>query len=520
MSFREQVPDCIRFWIYILFLAVFQFSNGMYFTAMSQMQGTHSITMDDVKMTSHAVLIGLTFYFPLAFRLKFRFTNRTCLIIAAAGLLICNLAVPVIDNPVLLILVGYIAGFFRLFGTFECFSSILPKIAPTHNYAVFLSFVFFVVLGVIHVFDALALQVIYYYDWQHLHLLATGLMLSVILMAWTMMRPFRPMPKMPLYGIDWPGMILWSIFIMSLIFVAQYGYQLDWLHSPYIRTALGVSSISLAFNIWRMTYIRHPFLEAAAFRVNNLTALLAAFLFLGILLASKNTLQNTFTGAVLHWDSYNTRSLKWFEFTGAFLGAVFSWYALVRLKWSHKLLTFSGFSMILIYVASMYFLVSPATSAERLYLPLVCCNFGHVAIFIALTVYIQATAPFRNYFQVLCILGFVRTGIASPIGDAIYRSGMTGLMNKHLAEIGSHVSVSLQSSVNNLEFIGTEAMISTLQELYGYTFIFGIAVLILIALYHFRKKLAQPFRALESHYISVRQALLSSSRLNSMARFT
>lgn len=504
MAFKRWVPDRLRFWIYILFLAVFQFSNGMYFTAMSQMQGTHSMTMDDVKMMSHAVLVGLTIYFPLAFRLKFRFTNRSCLLSAASGLAICNIITPYVDNTPLLVTLGFTAGFFRLFGTFECLSSILPKIAPKHDYAVFLSFVFFVVLGVIHVFDVLALRIIYYYDWQHLHLLATGLLLSVILMAGILMRPFRPMPKMPLFGIDWLGMILWSIFILSLIFVAQYGFRLEWLHSPYIRAALGCASFSLAFNMWRMNYTRHPFLEPEAFKVRNLVALLIAFLFLGILLASKNTLQNTFTGAVLHWDSFNTRMLKWCEFIGVFLGALFSRHLLVNLKWSHKRLTFLGFTMILIYVASMYSLISPDTAIERLYLPLICCNFGHVSIFIALTVYIQATAPFKNYFQVLCILGFVRTGIASPIGDAIYKSGMNGLMNKHLAEIGNHVNIGLQDSIGNIDSIGNEAMMSTLQELYGYTFIFGVAVLILIAVYHLRKTLTKPIPTIKSLYSAYR----------------
>lgn len=54
--------------------------------------------------------------------------------------------------------------------------------------------------------------------------------------------------------------------------------------------------------------------------------------------------------------------------------------------------------MVLVYVAAMYFLVTPNTCIEQLYLPLMCCSFGHLAIFIALTVYIQATAPFKNYF--------------------------------------------------------------------------------------------------------------------------
>lgn len=507
MTFKEWVPDKYRFWVYILFLVAFQFSNGMYFTAMSQMQGEMSITMNDVKMMSHAVLIGLTLYFPLAFRLKFCFTNRASLIIAATGLAVCNLIVPYIDQPFLLVVLGFVAGFFRLYGTFECFSNILPKITPTYNYPVFLSFVFFVVLGVIHVFDAISMQIIYYYDWQHLHMLAIGLLLIVILLASILMRPFRAMPKMPLFGIDWLGMILWAIFILSAIFVVQYGYQLDWFHSPYIRIAMGATCISLGFNIARMNYIRHPFLEIAAFRVNNLTHLLLAFLFLAILLASKNTLQNTYTGGVLHWDALNLSKLKWFEFLGSLLGAGFSWYALIRLKWSHKLITFIGFAMILIYVASMYFLVTPYTNIEKLYLPLMCCGFGHLAIFIALTVYIQATAPFKNYFQVLCILGFVRTGIGSPIGDAIYQQGITGLMNKHLAEIGNQVNIGLLNSMEQLGHIGTEAMVSTIRELYGYTFIFGIGVLVLLAGSRFKKHVKKPIPSLRLLY-----TLLSKKR--------
>lgn len=83
MNFREWVPDSARFWLYICFLAVFQFSNGFYFTTMAQVVGERNVTMNDAHMFGQAVLIGLTFYFPLAFRLKFRFTNRTSLTVAA-----------------------------------------------------------------------------------------------------------------------------------------------------------------------------------------------------------------------------------------------------------------------------------------------------------------------------------------------------------------------------------------------------------------------------------------------------
>lgn len=75
-----------------------------------------------------------------------------------------------------------------------------------------------------------------------------------------------------------------------------------------------------------------------------------------------------------------------------------------------------------------------------------------------LTVYAQATADFKYYFQTLCLLGFVRTGIGGPIGDALLSTGMTGLMNLR----------------PDLEL--------TIRELYGYTTMLGVAVICLILL--------------------------------------
>jgi MFS family permease len=476
LSFKEFVPDPLRFWLYILFLICFQFSNGMYFAAMNEMSGSLSLTPDDVKMLGNAVLVGLTMYFPLAFRLKFRFSNRTCLIIAASVLITINLIVPHVTSFPLLVVLCFVAGFFRLFGTFECFSSLLPKIAPTHNYAVFLSFVFFVVIGFIHVFDIAASHIMYYLNWHYIHYFAVGLLLTVILGAFVLMRNFRQMPKQLLYGIDWLGMLLWSIFILSAIFVVQYGEQMDWFHSPYIRAATGISILALMANVLRMRHIRHPFIDIQAFKARNLFNLLILFLFLDILLSTQQVLQNTYTAAVLHLDQLNTVNLYWFDVLGMLLGALFSWYALTKLKWRHKLVCFIGMSFIVLYIIQMYYLITPYTNIEKLYFPLICCGFGHVIVFIALTVYAQATAPFKNYFQVLCILGLIRTGIGAPIGDAIYLRALE-------AEISIHSSITV-----------------ALRELFGLSIVFGIFVLIVIAASRFRRQVGMPIPTIKRMY--------------------
>ncbi|GHV00860.1 EmrB/QacA family drug resistance transporter [Bacteroidia bacterium] len=468
MSFREWVPDGARFWIYILFLMCFQFSGGIYFAAMESVAGTLSLTPDDVRMLGNTVLVGLTLYFPLAFRLKFRFTNRTCLMVAAVVLTAVNLVVPHVRSMPVLTVLCFVAGFFRLWGTFECFSSILPRVAPTHNYAVFLSLVFFVVLGFVHVFDIAASYIMYYYSWPYIHYAAAGLLLVVLLGACVLMRPFRPMPRMPLYGVDWLGMALWATFVLAAIFVAQYGQQLEWFHSPRIRAAAGISCLALAANMLRMRHIRHPFIDPEAFRARNIVNLLLLFLFLDVLLASQHVLQNVFTGAVLHLDQLNAVNLYRFDVVGMLLGALFSWFALAKLKWHHKLVCFVGMALVTLYAAMMYTLLTPGMETWRLYLPLICCGIGHVMVFISLTTYAQATVPLRNYFQVLCILGFVRTGIGGPLGEAIYTRALEAQTSLH------------------------PSMTVALRELFGWSIVLGVLVLILIAASRFKDRVGMP----------------------------
>jgi hypothetical protein len=492
MSFKDFVPNSLRFWIYMLFLAIFQFSNGIYWTEMSFMEGELGIFSNDTKLMSYAVLVGLTMYFPVAFRLKFFWTNRTCLIIAASTLLVCNLLIPHIHSTPILILLCFIAGFARLFGTFECLSNVLPKVAPTHNYSVFLSLVFFVVLGVISAFDIATTNLIYYFNWEYVHLLAIGLLLVVILIAFIFMQPFRQMPKMKLYGIDWLGMLLWSIFILSLVFIFQYGEQFEWLEGgEHIRVALGIAFISLGINIWRTFNVRHPFIEKEAWNSKNLVNMLLIFLLLDILLTAKLQLQNIFTMEILQFDVLNNASIKWFEVIGMLSGAFFSYFAITHLKLHKKFITFIGMFFVVLYCFIMYFLITPELNIEMLYLPVLFCAFGQVVIFITLTVYAQATAPFKNYFQVVCILGFVRTGIGAPIGEAIYSRALTGLFEKNLSLLG-------EVGANNYL-----PLLISLQELYGYSVILGICVLIIIAGSRFQKHIGRPMPIIRRMYAIV-----------------
>ena len=460
-NFRDWVPEWARVALYVFFLVGFQFTNGMYFTAFEQMKGGMGLSSGDVAMMGQTVLIGLSFYFPLAFRLKFRFPNKWNFIIAASVQILCNLIFPHLSTMPARLLVCYLGGFCRLYGTFECFSNLLGVITPTYNYAVFLSVVFFIVLGCINVFDWVQIRIIDTFGWAAMHTAAIAYLLLIIVLALVFMKTFRPVNKMPLYGINWLGMIVWSIFILSLIYVFCYGNQLEWLASNRIRIALGVALFCLAYGVWAMFNLRHPFIHKEAFGMRNFWRFMGIFLILDILLSTQTVLQNTFCSAIMGMDYISLSNLKWLDFLGQGLGAIFCYLALTKWHWHTRWMTAVGLGFVLLYTIMMHFLVSYTTPTAALALPLILCGMGHVTIFITLTVYVQANANFTYYFEMLCLLGFIRTGVGGPMGDAIFERSLSAL-----------------APYNGL--------VDSLRELYGFAALIGTVAVVAILLTRFR----------------------------------
>lgn len=92
--FRRFVPRRVQPWMYVFMAVTFQVSGGLYLGTLNQMVGETSWMREDLMMCQYANLAGMAIYFPLLFRMKFRFTNKTLLCWAAGGMLACNLLVP------------------------------------------------------------------------------------------------------------------------------------------------------------------------------------------------------------------------------------------------------------------------------------------------------------------------------------------------------------------------------------------------------------------------------------------
>ena len=223
--FRDFVPEGVRPWIYLLFAFFFQLSGSVYFAQSAQMMGEWSLMREDVQMIAMMGVVGVNMPFPFLFRFKLRFTNQQLLINAAVIILVCNLLTLWVTWVPALCAISYVAGFFKLCGTFECFSNIRLWLSPKQDFGVFLPSLYIIILAAMPASNWIAQHLLVVCgSWHAMHWFMAALMLVIILVQFTCCRPWRMMPRpLPLVSLDWLGCFLWSAVMIEIIWLFTYG---------------------------------------------------------------------------------------------------------------------------------------------------------------------------------------------------------------------------------------------------------------------------------------------------------
>ena len=494
--FNPWVPARLRPWIYVLFALFFQLSGGIYFSSMQQMMGATSLMREDVQFVAMCGVVGVNMPFPFLFRYKLRFTNQQLLINAALVIAVCNILCRYVTWLPALCVLSYIAGFFKLCGTFECFSNIRLWLSPKQDFGIFLPSMYIIILGAMPGSNWIAQQLTIVFDsWQMMHWLMVGLMLIVVLVIYTCTHPWRMMPfQLPLVSLDWLGCFLWSAVMLEIIWLFTYGEYYTWWDSMLWRSVLASLPLTLAVCIGRMLHIRHPYIDAKVWPHTRLVPILAMFFVAEVMNATPHALQNTLTGGVLHWGFTTTGQLYIAEILGYAFGCIFTilwgagyWGKIPRFAtlWScvsqfitlnSKLFTFKytrlltvGFAALLMYQVLLYFYVSPMLNIERLYLPTFLRTFGYGIFFSTMTIYLKDLIEFPTFFMALTVSGFIRNGVAESLCSGLYSYGLR-------RQIADALSRGIHSDYS-------QVLMVAVKEMFGLMCIIGTLTLLLMLLY-------------------------------------
>lgn len=439
-------------------------------------------------MAGYASLIGLAINFAVMFRIKFRFSNRVQLLTCGIALILANFICASTSSVPVLVITCFFAGWFRMQATFACNSTIQLWLTPTRDMSVFFCYVYIVVDSVIQLSGIAAVYTAFFSQWEYMHWIMTGLLALMMLMVIILIKPVRTPLFIPLLGIDWLGAILWSGFMMCFTFVCVYGNYLDWWDSIEIRMGILIGLLCDAVNLWRATFLSHPYISFKALTNRNVIRATAIYLVFFTLMATEHVFEHSYAANILGFDETNLIDLNWYVFSGIVVGCIFTYVTFALKKWSYRSMAAIGFSLACAYLAYFYFLIDYGVEKEMLFIPLFIRGIAGVIISIVfLTSIVQSGLPFRTFPEALTVNGFTGAVMGATFGPAIIGEFLRHVMARNFALISGEFTLTNPSSFRMPmgELYGMaqlQSLIVSMKEIYGWLLIIGLASLTIILL--------------------------------------
>ena len=224
----------------------------------------------------------------------------------------------------------------------------------------------------------------------------------------------------PLLGIDWIGAMLWAGFMMCFTFICVYGNYFDWWDAVEIRGAALLGLACLGINLWRATFLHHPYISFQAMKNRNVIRATGIYLVFFTLIATEHVFEHSYAANILGFDEINLIDLNWYVFTGIVAGCAFTYLTFALRKWRYKAMTVIAFALAIVYLAYFYFFIGYGVEKEMLFIPLFFRGAAAVIISIVfLTSIVQSGLPFQVFPQALTINGFTGAVMGATFGPAI-----------------------------------------------------------------------------------------------------
>ncbi len=509
------IPEKVKPWLLILFIIVFNCTGGVYLAAVSDMVGSTQLLQEDIMMAGYASLVGMALFFAIMFRLKWAVRPKTalgsCISVLIAANLICmhTASVPVLVG------VSLVAGFFRMWAIYECNSTIQLWITPKRDMSIWFCYIYLMVNGTIQLTGIAALSFSVWASWHYMYWFIIGALLVMYLIVIVCYKGISIMPRLPLYGIDWVGMLLWGTTAMSILFVCLYGEHYDWWQSEHIWFATVLAVATFGMNWWRSTYLRHPYISFGIFKIPIVLTCVAVILVMDLLLAPSHIFEHALMEGVLGYDHLNTLTLNWVSILGVVIGIVFTWQTFARRKWTYQRMLVIAFSCFAFYLAYFYFRIDYNLPKEALYLPVFVRSAGYVMVAVMmLTANARLPFPF-TFLHGLSFQNMFSAALAGPIGNAILGRVLKVVMARNSMLLGERMD-SVELSTSHAQFgelygmVQIQSLLESMKEIYGWLLFVAILCLVVLMMRHSD---IRPMKVIEPTYRTIYKILRKNMKL-------
>lgn len=482
------IPRRLKPYLFIFFVLIIQFSGGVYLAAVSDMAASTALMSEDILMAGYASLIGMAINFAVMFRIKFRFSTRSQLMVSGMALIAANVICACTTSVPLLIGTCLVAGWFRMQATLACNSTIQLWLTPKRDMAIFFCYVYLVVDGVIQLSGIATIYAAFLWQWEYMHWIMIGLLALMVLMGSILVKPVRGPLFIPLLGIDWIGAVLWAGFMLCFAFVCVYGNFYDWWQAAEIKGATVFGMACLCINLWRATFLHHPYISFRVMKNRNVIRATGVYLVFFTLTATEHVFEHGYAANILGFDETNLIDLNWYVFAGVIVGCSFAYFTFALRKWRYKTMTAIAFALAAGYLAWFYFFLDYGIEKEMLFIPLFLRGMASVIISIVfLTSIVQSGLPFQVFPQALTLNGFTGAVMGATLGPAILGVWLKHTMARNIAFLGSNIvdfnpKIICTAIGEYCDRVWMQALVVSMKEIYGGLLMAALISLLVILL--------------------------------------
>ena len=479
---KNWVPRRLQPWIYVLTALCFQFSGGVYLGALDEIRGSTNLMIEDVMFLLYATLAGMAVWFPMLFRMKFRFTNQQLLCTSAMIMGVCNVITMHCHSMPVLVVVCFIAGIAKIQGTFECMSNIQLWITPKRDFAVFFPVLHIILLTAIEASGWLAAWMGHHFSWEMMHAFTVGNMSFVLLTQIILCRPFCPMPnRFSLKGTDWQGALLICVTMLLLSYIFVYGSYYRWFASHHLRVVGAFTLMSAGLTLYRLLSNRYPYVELRLLKCRNVVPILIVTTLAELAFGAEHTLEEILYTEVAQVEELTKESQYMWALPGMLIAIAFDLYWLKVQKWKIWKLIGLAFLSISAYALLMYSSVTMDQDIEQYRLAIILRGFGYGILAPTLMWALDESVPsLEMFFMGLFVFNITHMYLGGAMGYGFYTTFFSHFLNDDIANYGRLLTLTNLdlSHFNFGEFMGgsylQSMMLVAIKQVYGYVIWFSL----------------------------------------------
>lgn len=511
---RPWVPGWLGIWIAFIIMLPIIFINGTYTGSITEISGTLGVLSEDISMAYYATSVGMAVAYPIVPRIKAVITTKTVLLADLLLQVLLSFICARAGQMEIIIACSFLIGFLKAFAMLEIIIMIRPFFSPRNIRSEFYAYFYPIVFSAGQISMVLTAELAYRYQWQYMYYFVILLLLISILLILVFFRYGQQKITIPLKEIDGQSILLIAVTLLMVIYAATYGKTQDWFSSRKILLYTLAAPLLLWLFIFRQSTRKNPYIRLEI--LNQSKALIGYFfMMLVMFLSASSSLLTPYLTSVLRTDSVHANSIYLWMLPGFILGAFICFWWFRWQRWRFRYLIGTGMSCFVLYLALIYFGVSPSGTYRMLFLPMVLRGMGMMMLFIAFGVYVvEDLAPqlfiYNAFFLIAC-----RSAIAPALGSSffnnlLYRMQLSNMdrlsdnmtllnplaaqqysetFQKSLAQGNGAVEAG-QLAVNGLyTTLQTQSLLLSIKAIAGYVLIFAIAVTIASCLIPFHKTL-------------------------------